>query len=176
MFLALEDVNLRKPEPKDGEALYSQKNDPEVASRLGGFALGYSRADIAEWIERHRKTGNEIIWTIARRSDDACLGHVGLYNIDQRVRIAEFAIMIGDASARGHGLGTRVTRKVLDYGFDMLNLNRIELSFLSNNEPARRLYEGLGFVHEGVKRQAQFKLGQPIDVVLMSLLASERSR
>ena len=41
-------------EPKDVEALYQQKNDPEVASMLGGFNTGYARADLAQWVELHR--------------------------------------------------------------------------------------------------------------------------
>lgn len=172
MNLSLEQVSLRRPELKDAEALYAQKNDPEVAAALGGFSLGYSRADIGAWIERHRGIANEALWTIADPSD-RCLGHVGLYRIDHRIRSAEFAIMIGDRESRGRGIGKAVTRLVVDYGFRMLNLNRVELSCLATNERARRLYAGLGFVVEGTLRQAQFKDGHYIDVVQMSVLAAE---
>ncbi len=169
----LDDVVLRRPEPKDEEALYQQKNDPDIARLLGGFSKGYSRADISEWIERHRKLGDEVIWVIADAADDRCLGHVGLYRIDGRVRSAEFAVMIGDKAAWGRGLGKKVTRFALWYGFEMLNLNRIELNFLATNGRARRLYEGLGFRPEGTLRQAQYKDGQYADVVLMSILRGE---
>lgn len=169
----LEDVVLRRPEPSDAEALYAQKNDPEVALQLGGFSRGYSRADVAEWIERHRMATDEVLWVIADAKDGRCLGHVGLYRIDHRIRSAEFAIMIGDRAAQGRGLGKRLTRFCLDYGFGTLNLNRIELSFLATNERARKLYEGLGFRQEGVLRQAQYKAGRHLDVVLMSVLRDE---
>lgn len=81
--------------------------------------------------------------------------------------------MIGDRESRGRGIGKAVTRLVVDYGFRMLNLNRVELSCLATNERARRLYAGLGFVVEGTLRQAQFKDGHYIDVVQMSVLAAE---
>jgi [ribosomal protein S5]-alanine N-acetyltransferase len=166
-------VVLRKPEPRDAEVLYEQKNDPEVANLLGGFSLGYSRADIADWIENHRRRSDEIVWAIAIAADDRCIGHVGLYNIDHRVQSAEFAIMIGDREQTGRGLGKLITKHVLQYGFAMLNLNRIHLSFLASNARAQRLYELLGFRQEGVLRQAQFKAGNYVDVVLMALLRAE---
>ncbi|MEZ4223852.1 MAG: GNAT family protein [Polyangiaceae bacterium] len=173
MNFSLEGALLRRPEPKDVDALYAQKNDPEVANALGGFSMGYARADISEWVERHRRMGGELIWVIAATSDDTCLGHVGLYNIDHRIRKAEFAIMLGAKERQGQGLGKRVTRFVLDYAFDNLNLNRVELSLLASNARAKRLYDSLGFVQEGVQRQAQFKNGEYLDVILMSLLRDE---
>lgn len=173
MIFSVADVVLRRPEPADVEALFEQKNDPRIANLLGGFSLGYTRTDIAEWVERHRKASGEVIWSIALAADDRCIGHVGLYGIDHRVRSAEFAIMIGDATHHGKGLGKQITRFVVNYGFEMLNLNRVQLSLLTTNARALRLYESLGFVREGVLRQAQFKGGQYLDVILMSVLRDE---
>jgi RimJ/RimL family protein N-acetyltransferase len=173
MIHRLGEIVLRKPEPKDSEALYLQKNDPENANLLGGFSTGYSRADIADWIEHHRRRSDEIVWAIALAADDRCIGHVGLYNIDHRVQSGEFAIMIGDPKSTGRGFGKTITRHVLRYGFSMLNLNRIHLSFLATNTRARRLYESLGFRPEGVLRQAQYKLGGHLDVVIMAMLRAE---
>lgn len=169
------DLILRCPEPKDVEALYQFKNDPEIANLLGGFTTGYSRADLDSWVEHHRQATNEALWTIGRAKDDGCVGHVGLYNIDHRVRRAEFAVLLGDKTLWGQGYGKAITRQVLDYGFEFLNLNRIELSVLAENARALHVYEGLGFKREGTLRQAQFKAGKYLDVVLMAILASERS-
>ena len=167
-------VVLRKPEPKDLEALYAQKNDPEVARALGGFSRGYSHRDIEAWIEHHRNHESEALWAIiAEDVDGPCIGHVGLYEIDHRIRSAEFAVMIGDKSYWRRGVGRQVTDFAVRYGFEMLNLNRVHLSVLAGNEPALALYGSLGFQHEGVQRQAQYKDGQFLDVVLMSILRSE---
>lgn len=166
-------VLLRRPESRDAQALYSQKNDMDVASLLGGFSKGYSAADIAGWIEAHRNRSDEALFVIADGSTDACLGHVGLYNIDHRIRSAEFAIMIGEKEAWGRGLGSAITAHMLEYGFRWLNLNRIELTVLASNTRAIALYEKLGFAHEGVKRQAQYKAGQYVDVCLMAKLRED---
>lgn len=166
-------VLLRRPESRDAAALYAQKNDVEVASLLGGFSKGYSEADIAGWIEAHRGRSDEALFVIADGSTNVCLGHVGLYNIDHRIRSAEFAIMIGDKDAWGRGLGTEITAHMLDYGFKWLNLNRIELTVLASNARAIALYEKLGFTREGVKRQAQYKSGRYVDICLMAKLRED---
>lgn len=91
-----------------------------------------------------------------------------MYNIDYRIRKAEYAIMIADKSARGKGYGEMCTDFMLDFGFNQLNLNRIELSLLSTNVVAHKLYMKKGFVQEGLLKQAQFKNGNYIDVILMA--------
>jgi len=173
MIFKLESVILRKAEPEDLERLYSQKNDPEVADLLGGYSAGYSRKDIQDWMEFHRRREDEVLWIIADAKDNQCLGHVGLYKIDHRVRSAEFAIMIGDKSQWSRGLGSAVTRFVVGYGFQMLNLNRISLNVLKTNPRAIELYRKIGFQEEGLLRRAQFKHGNYVDVLLMSFLRDE---
>jgi len=167
------EIMLRRPELADLDALYAQKNDPQIAQLLGGFTTGYSKQYLKEWLERHRQRQDEVLWTIARAEDDACIGHVGLYQIDFRVRVAELAILIGDRTAWGTGIGKTCCRFAIEYGFDELNLNRIQLSVLSSNERAIRLYNGVGFREEGRLRQAQYKHGQYLDVLLMGLLREE---
>jgi RimJ/RimL family protein N-acetyltransferase len=166
-------VVLRRPEPRDVDALYAWKNDPVIASLLGGFSTGYARSDIEAWIARHRDRQDEVVWTIADAGTDVCLGHVGLYRIDHRSRRAEFAILLGDRSAWGQGVGKRVTAFVVDYGFRHLNLHRVELSVLGTNERAIALYRSLGFRDEGVQRDAVWKDGRYVDNLLMAVLEGE---
>ena len=173
MHIILSSTILRKPEPQDAADLYRFRNDPEVVHALGGFSSGYSLRDIEEWIERRRKASEDLVWTIADRETNACLGHAGLYRIDHRVRCCEFAILIGEPARTGKGLGREVSSVVIAYGFDELNMNRIELSVIASNIRAVRLYESLGFVREGVKRAAQYRAGAYADVILMAMLRGE---
>lgn len=164
---------LRTPELRDVERLHSYKNDWEVIKGLGGFSTGYSTRDLEEWVEFHRKKNNEVLWVIAEQESDLCVGHVGLYNIDYRVRSAEFAILIGDKNCWGKGLGKEVTAEVVNYGFKQLNLHRIHLSVLNANERALSLYEKIGFKVEGVLRHEQYRDGQYLDVTIMGVLEDE---
>ncbi len=174
MIHTLHDCKLRPPEPRDAERLFEFKNDCQVAGFLGGFHTGLAVRDIEEWIESRRKAQSDIVWVVAN-SDDQCLGHVGFYQLDYRIRSGEFGIMIGDKASWGQGLGRAVTEYVVRWGFEQLNLNRICLSVLDSNERAIALYRSIGFRDEGKLREAQYKEGRYHDVLLMSLLRSEWS-
>lgn len=167
---------LRKFEPEDVESLWMMRNDPAVTAGLGGFSTGYSRRDLTDWIEIHRDRRDELLLAILDIDEQICIGHVGLYRIDHRSQKAEFAILIGSGSHQGKGFGERVTRFALAYGFDRLNLNKISLTALSTNQRAIRLYEKLGFRTDGVSRQDEWRDGEFVDVVLMSLLRDEWTR
>lgn len=167
------DVMLRRPEPKDLDALYVQKNDPELGALLGGFHRGYSRADLQAWLEAHRTARDEVLWAIADPRSDACLGHVGLYKIDHRVGTAEFAILLGARPWWGKGVGKACTAFAVSYAFAQLNLRRVYLEVLATNDRAAALYRKLGFKDEGRLRQHQFKNGSYVDVLLMGLMRDE---
>lgn len=165
-----DELILRKPEIDDVESLYLLKNDEESSNLLGDFAKGYSREDIKEWIRFHNQASNECLYLIERNDQKKVIGHVGLYNIDYRVRKAEFAILIADKDSRGKGYGGACTKFMIDYGFSELNLNRIELSLLSSNNAALNLYLKYGFLKEGLLKQYQYKNGFYHDVIIMAKL------
>jgi RimJ/RimL family protein N-acetyltransferase len=165
-------VHLRKPEPSDVEALFAMKNDPEVNAMLGGFTRGWTRADLGRWVEFHAQHADEAFYVITDPTD-RCLGHVAFYKIDHRVRSAEFAIVVGDKKSWGSGIGRACTSFMLKFGFEDLQLHRIYLEVLETNERARKLYESLGFKHEGKLRHAQWKNGRYLDVHVMGILDDE---
>lgn len=173
MTLSGSEFTLRRPEPRDAKYLYAYRNDREVTQFLGGFSKSCSMQDICEWIEYHRTRTDEVVWVIAAKNDDTCLGHVGLYKIDHRVRCAEFAISIGNKDLWGKGMGEQIAQVVISYGFQQLNLHRIHLTVLATNARAIRLYEKLGFKTEGCIRHGQFRDGRYVDVMIMGLLEEE---
>lgn len=167
------DFKLRRAEPKDSQALYVYKNDPSIMPLLGGFHSGMSHGDILNWIATHNSRNDEVLWVVADLENDSCLGHVGLYKIDYRIRSAEFAILLGKQDRWGQGWGKAITKYVVEYGFTQLNMNRISLTVLENNKRALKLYETFGFVKEGVLRCAQFKDGKYLDLCCYALLRDE---
>jgi RimJ/RimL family protein N-acetyltransferase len=101
------------------------------------------------------------------------IGNIGFSSIDWRNRQSEFGIMIGEKSFWNQGYGTEAVRLLVRHGFNTLNLNRIYLHVFENNPGAIRAYEKAGFIHEGKERQAEFKNGEYIDVLMMSILKDE---
>ena len=163
----------RRPEPRDLPSLLKFKNDPEVTELLASFHTGMSAADGETWLaSQQQRPSTELVYVIAT-TEDACIGQVGLHDIDHRVRCAELDIMIGVKSLWGRGYGKAATRWMVDYGFSSLNLNRIYLRVLDSNARAIHVYGTLGFEKEGTLREAQFKDGRYHDIIHMGLLRSE---
>jgi ribosomal-protein-alanine N-acetyltransferase len=165
-------IRLRKADMKDIDALYEIKNDIKSASLLGGFSNGYSRKDIENWINYHNNKQDEVIFLIETLKNEKVIGHVGLYNIDFRVRKAEFAILIAGEDNQGKGYGSLCTKFMIDYAFDELNIRKINLSLLSENKRAVSMYNKIGFLQEGILRNDQYKNGKYHDVILMALARS----
>ena len=75
------------------------------------------------------------------------------------------------APYRGQGIGRRLAAAAIEAA-RAAGMERIELEVLATNVNAIRLYEKLGFVHEGVKRRARLLDGAWDDNVMMALLGS----
>ena len=84
--------------------------------------------------------------------------------------------MIGNDENRGKGAGTFATKEMLNHAFYNLNLHRVELTVLDDNSRAINLYEKVGFVKEGTKRQCNFKQGKFVDMHMYSMLREEFTR
>jgi len=161
-------IRLRRPEPKDVESMYGYRNDPEIVAALGSFSKGYSRSDILEWVERQRKSTDDIVWVIAD-AEDNCIGHCGLYQINSITGVAETAICIGSSSYRGAQTGREVMKAVINYAFEQLNLRKIRGDVLSSNKISLSFTRKMGFKEECVLREQEYRNGQYVDVHVFGL-------
>lgn len=101
------------------------------------------------------------------------VGDCSFHNIEETNRCSEVGIVIGDKTAWNKGIGTEAMRLLLRHGFLNLNLNRIYLHVYETNPRGIRCYEKAGYVQEGRLRQAVYKNGRYLDVIVMSVLRSE---
>ena len=69
-------------------------------------------------------------------------------------------------SARKAGVGRRLVETIIEFARHRVEL--IQLSVVSDNEPARRLYERLGFLEYGIEKKALKQDGRYYDEVLMA--------
>lgn len=168
-------TRLRHVEREDLPRFVEWLNDPEVRQGLAMY-LPISHAEEEKWfekiLERHRDEQPLAIevqtidgWTL--------IGNCGMFNLDWRNRSAELGIFIGDKAYWDKGYGTEVMRLLLRIGFMTLNLHRIYLRVYDNNPRAVHVYEKTGFVHEGRQRQAEYRDGHYLDLLLMSVLRPE---
>lgn len=74
---------------------------------------------------------------------------------------------------RRKGYGTEAIAWALDWAFDFARLHRIEIAYFGWNLGAGRLYSGIGFREEGVKREAIWFMGAWHDMHEMAMLEDE---
>lgn len=99
-------------------------------------------------------------------------GTIGFNELDKTNRIGGIGYWLGQ-NYQDKGIMTKAFKRMIDYGFKELRLNRIEVSVAVNNDKSRALPERFGFTKEGVIRQAEWLYEHYVDHVLYSLLSIE---
>src|SRR5688572_17434563 len=96
-------------------------NDPELM-RLMDRARAVSEDEHAAWFDALERRDDCAYFAIELAG--AHVGNVWLWAIDTRHRKAEVRIVVGEASARGHGVGARAIELATRHAFDQLQLHR----------------------------------------------------
>ena len=73
----------------------------------------------------------------------------------------------------GHGYMTEALKRLIQYGFEEHNLNRIDANYFIFNPASGRVMEKAGMTFEGVLRQRFIKDENTIDVGVCSILREE---
>lgn len=100
-------------------------------------------------------------------------GEVVLNDLDTDNQSCNFRIYLFSSPDRNRGLGTEATRLILAHAFETVGLHRVDLEVYDFNPRARRVYEKVGFVYEGTRRQSLLWDGEWADAHVMSILADE---
>lgn len=164
-------IRLRAREPRDEALAYQFFNDPEVTEFLA-VRYPYSHqqeiealAIPAKWPGAH--------FAIETLEDARFIGTCSLEVVSAESRRAELGIAIGDKGFWDRGYGTDTVRTLCRFGFEEMNLHRIELEAFEENARARHVYERLGFRVEGVRRDGWYQAGHYQDMIVMGLLEGE---
>lgn len=177
-LLAGDLVELVPAGPEHVARLHTLMADPEV-SRLTGSVhddteagpLTMSVAELQQIYARWAGDEDRVVWAIVDRRTGHTVGESLLTDHDPGNRSCGFRIWI--SGARDAGLGTEATRLTTGYAFAELGLHRVELEVYAFNPRARRVYEKVGFVHEGTKREALRYADGWVDCHVMAMLAQD---
>ena len=158
---------------EDVPLLNRWQNDPGVRDIIMGFRGPVQAQTTAQWLETVRAGNLKDRVVFAIRYHEALAGVVQLHTIDWVHRKAILGVYVGDEAERGVGIGSAASALILDYGFNGLDLHRIWLEVIAPNEPAKRIYQRLGFVREGVLREAYLLDGRRVDIEHWGMLKPE---
>lgn len=163
-------ITIKRATYKDCEDFCKWENEDEVIRYLSISKGKTMEMTIREFIKREE---DATVFDFGVYWDKELVGRAFLSRYDQNAKSIDITrIYIGDRKNRGKGMGTKLMQVLMAYCFEELNLNRVTLDYLDGN-PAQKIYENLGFVGEGVARQAGFKDGTFNNFNLMSMLKTE---
>lgn len=157
----------------DSEAMLRWINERDLVL-LSAAYRPVDESNHREWFSSIRKRSDVVIFGIREVAGNRLIGSCQLLGISPTHRKAELQIRIGEEDARGRGYGKEAVQLLLDFAFNDLNLHRVELIVIDGNEPAINTYLGVGFVREGVQRQAAYIDGRYVDLVFMGILRDGR--
>lgn len=159
----------------------SWMNDREILQHV----LMYRPLTLEEeerWHERMAELENVIFFSLLVKhplDDPHCEGEKLIGNLsislDHRNGVGNLGILIGEKDYWGQGYGSEALHLLLQYAFDTLNLQRVELEVFSSNLRAQKCYQKVGFREEGRRRRALYLRGTYIDALMYSILKEEYS-
>lgn len=136
-------------------------NDPAVNQYLETRFVTHTRASVAAYVEAQRLATDAVLLAIVRRHDDRHVGNIRIGGIDRHHRSATIALMIGDRTAWGHGIGTEAIALASRYAGEQLGVRKLNARCYAGNIGSIRAFEKAGWTHEG-RQAAQFVSGDGV--------------
>lgn len=132
-----------------------------------------SEEEVNQTFSDYNTKQESVVFAIRLLSNNKIIGIAGFDDILKSNQIASLFIGIGNEDLRGKGYGRESLKILLDYGFNDMNLHRIQLNVLEFNASAIKLYESAGFKREGIFREYVLRNNQRYNMFLYGLLKYE---
>lgn len=140
-----------------GEPVYS--TNQEVKKLLDKYINSYKKDDYYRW-------------AVILKETNECIGQIAYFLVDDNNHFAEIEYCIGK-SFQKKGLATEAAKAVIEYGFNKINLHKVQICHKSINMPSRRVIEKCGFIYEATLRDFFYDDGKYTDRLYYSILKDE---
>jgi RimJ/RimL family protein N-acetyltransferase len=171
-----ERVVLRPMLATDADAMCADLDDEE-GTRFTGSHDEFTRDAIERWTASRADSDDRLDLVATDPETGAWLGELVINEWDPDNRSCAFRIALSPF-ARNRGVGTEATRMLLDYVFDEIDdppVHRVELGVFAFNPRAIAVYERVGFVREGISRDALLWDEEFVDSIQMAMLRTDRT-
>ncbi len=173
-FLTGEKVYLSPLTKNDiSEEYISWLNDKEVCKGNSHATFPNTYLKTLAYVESIENSKTEIVFSIRWKKNGIQIGNASLQNINWVNKSGEMAMIIGNKNYWNKGIGSDVLKLLIDYGFNTLNLNRISSGTPVTNNGGNKICEKNEMKKEGLLREALFKNGKYLDVVIYSILLKD---
>lgn len=166
---------LRALRMDDLDDLYRYASDPVIDQHTPWAhyqSVEEAHQDLARYVAQYAAEDMGV-WGIEHRADGRLIGICNFsywYRPDRRAEI-------GYTIARdywGHGLATEAARALVRFGFQHMNLVRIEAICTPGNHASERVLQKIGMQFEGLLRSYQIWQGKPRDLKMYAIISTDR--
>lgn len=173
--LETERLILRKMKVADAPALFHVWSDPSVTkfTNLKTFTKVDEAKKMIEYLNNLALFNPTFRWGIVLKETNEAIGSCGFnYWILEGGFKGELGCELNRRYWR-KGYMTEALRRIIDYGFNEKGLNRIESLVQPENIASRKMFENIGFQHEGLLRDCLYTQGKFVSLNMFYLLRSE---
>ena|SRR5579863_3298219 len=168
-------IELRGVSVADGPELYAaiDRNRVRLRKWLPWAGLAFEQTDLFAFLQQREidNAARVSLTTHIRLHGELC-GAIGLHVIDQRHRNTSIGYWL-DGEYEGRGIMTRACRAIVTEGFRQYGLHRIEIRCATGNSRSLAIPRRLGFVEEGILREAEWVFDQWFDLRVFSMLEQD---
>lgn len=170
-----ENIELRTLVVTDAKDFFelTKRNNEHLRQWLGWLDDDKSISDTEKYItESNKRFENKEGLDLAIFYEDKQVGGIGLFPFDIANKKTSIAYWLAEEH-QGKGIMTDSLKKVIDYIFTELKLNRIEVTVATDNTKSSALPKKLGFTLEGIAREGSWLYDHFVNLEVYSLLAKE---
>lgn len=151
-------------------------NDFEINLTFGRSHIVFNEERQAKYIEDYNNSNDKFLFVIVKKGKssekDQAIGIGLLYDVDFVHDKATLGLLL-DKSFQSKGYGKESTSLLLEFAFNILNLNNVMLYAIDFNEKTIAMYESFGFKTIGRRRKAYPINNKVHDEVYMDILKKE---
>jgi [ribosomal protein S5]-alanine N-acetyltransferase len=150
---------------------------PEIAASTLYISYPYPPGAAESWIRSlapAAAAGEEFTWAITLRDTGEVIGSFGLRTVLAHKR-GSVGYWVG-VPYWNQGYMTEALKRVIAFAFEELEFLRVEALHFASNPSSGRVMEKAGMDHEGTLRAYYLKAGEPIDMVMWSIIQRDWKR
>ena len=166
-------LQLRKMTIADSNEVFENWTSSEVAAKYLTWAPHSSvevTKDYLSFEEENRDEG----WGIVLKETNQLIGTITVVENKPKIKTKTIGYVLGE-EFWNHGYMSEALTKVIDFLFETTDVNRIEAEHDVNNPSSGRVMEKSGMIFEGILRKSKFNNQGIVDVVIYSILRSDRT-
>lgn len=113
------------------------------------------------------RINKHLFWAIVEKMHNKHIGNLSAY-IDHPNRVADLAILIGNSTFQGQGLGRTSWQLASEYLLNSVKMRKITAGTMASNQRMLNIMWSTGMIQEGCRPRQFIMNGEEIDLILAS--------